>query len=210
MPRLDDAIDRVEGGPGIPPGEQARLFEPFAQGEAARLGLAEGSHKRLFRFGDAKNNLALPADERASWMELASVALGNGEGAAGSMDRAMNGDSVGVVTRWEIPEASASLPSDERSVALGLIAAGSWRRDVRAGEAWVGVPISRALGLDVGDETDRARVKAVISEWIKGGVLREVTRLDAKRMARTFVEVAEAFSKIELNALNGSGEGVLG
>ena len=215
--KLNGAEITVEDSRGagalIATSRSTRALTKMTKGEAARLGLAEGSHKRLFRFGDAKNNLALPADERASWMELASVALGNGEGAAGSMDRAMNGDSVGVVTRWEIPEASASLPSDERSVALGLIAAGSWRRDVRAGEAWVGVPISRALGLDVGDETDRARVKAVISEWIKAGTLREVTRLDAKRMQKTFVEVsdlADELSEIELNALNGSGEGVLG
>lgn len=210
--KLNGAEITVEDSRGagalIATSRSTRALTKMTKGEAARLGLPEGSHKRLFRFGDAKNNLALPADERASWMELASVALGNGEGAAGSMDRAMNGDSVGVVTRWEMPEASASLPSDERSVALGLIRAGVWRRDVRSGEAWVGVPISQALGLDVGDETDRARVKAVISEWIKGGVLREVTRLDVKRMARTFVEVAEAFSKIELNALKGSGEEV--
>lgn len=208
--KLNGAEITVEDSRGagalIATSRSTRALTKMTKGEAARLGLPEGSHKRLFRFGDAKNNLALPADERASWMELASVALGNGEGAAGSMDRAMNGDSVGVVTRWEMPEASASLPSDERSVALGLIRAGVWRRDVRSGEAWVGVPISQAMGLDVGDETDRARVKAVISEWIKGGVLREVTRLDAKRMQKTFVEVAEAFSKIELNALKGSGE----
>jgi hypothetical protein len=191
--KLNGAEITVEDSRGagalIATSRSTRALTKMTRGECSRLGLAEGSHKRLFRFGDAKNNLALPADERAEWMQLASVALGNGLG--DGVDRLMGGDSVGVVTRYELPEASASLPSDERGVALSLIRAGVWRRDVRSGEAWVGVPIAQAMRLDVGDDTDRARVKAVISEWIKAGTLREVTRLDAKRMQKTFVEVSD-------------------
>src|SRR5690606_21077763 len=136
----------------------ARALARVTKAEAARLGLSDRA-KRLFRFADAKNNLALPADDRTQWLELVSVALGNGPGeGVGALVR---GDSVGVVTRFT-PPAVADVPRDVRGHALQLIREGEWRRDARAGDSWIGVPIAQAMRLDLDDPIDRARTKTVI------------------------------------------------
>lgn len=189
--KLNGAEITVEDSRGatslIATSRSARALTKMQKGEAARLGL-ETVYRRLFRFGDGKNNLALPADERTDWMELASVPLGNGGG--DNLDAVMQGDIIGVVSRFKMPEAAASVSSDEKSAALELIKAGEWRKDIRAGDAWVGNPIAQAMQLDLSEETDKAHVKGIITAWIRDGVLKEVSRQDAKRMQKTFVEVA--------------------
>lgn len=163
----------------------ARALARMTKIEGAKLGL-EGEARRLFRFADAKNNLALPADLETTWFELASVSLGNGPG--DGAERWVGGDSVGAVRRFAMPERAADVAEDAKARALGLVRAGEWRRDMRAGDAWIGVPVAQGLGLDLEDEADRARVKALVGEWIKGGSLREVTRKDAQRKPKTYVE----------------------
>lgn len=189
--KLNGAEITVEDGRGasalIAAARPVRAIARMTRQEGAKLGL-EAVARRLFRFADGKNNLALPADDAAEWFELASQALGNGGG--DGIDSLMRGDSVGVVRRFVMPESSAMLVDDERACALRLLASGEWRRDVRAGDAWAGVAVAQAMRLDVGDAADMARVKAILSGWIKDGTLREVSRQDHNRMRRTFIEVA--------------------
>lgn len=190
--KLNGAEITVEDSRGavalIATSRSARAITRMTKGEGARVGL-EDMHKRLFRFGDGKNNLAPPAGDRTEWFELTSVALGNGAG--DGLDAIMSGDAVGVVQRFKMPEAMAAVEADEKAVALAAIKAGAWRRDVRSGDAWVGNPIAQAMQLDASDEGDRARVKAIVTEWINAGVLVVVNRQDAKRMMKAFVEVPE-------------------
>lgn len=161
----------------------ARMTKP----EGVKLGL-ESVARRLFRFADGKNNLALPADDEAEWFELASQALGNGPGEG--LDRIVGGDHVGVVRRFAMPERSAAIEEGGLGAVLERLRGGEWRRDVRAGDAWAGCAVAQALRLDAGDPGDVARIKAMLSEWIKDGTLKEVSRKDAARRIRTYVEVA--------------------
>lgn len=181
----------------------ARALAKMTKAEAVRAGLDEGAGRRLFRFADAKNNLALPGDVDGDWFELASIGLGNGAGEG--LERVLSGDSVGAVRKWVAPERSASLASDERGEVLRLVREGEWRRDPRAGDAWVGQAVAQALHLDLYDDGDKAKVKAMIAEWIKSGVLKEVTKPDAQRKKRAFVEVADSLIEApEADKMSGS------
>ncbi len=205
--KLNGAEVTVEDGRGasalIAAARPVRALARMTKAEGVKLGL-ESVARRLFRFADGKNNLALPADDETEWLELASQALGNGPG--DGIDAIMGGDHVGVVRRFLMPERSALLVEDERGCALRLLASGEWRRDVRAGDAWAGMAIAQAMRLDVGDANDMARVKAVLSGWIKDGTLREVTRKDAKRMQRTYVEVVSTASTPDKLSENGASD----
>lgn len=181
----------------------ARALTKMTAKEALALGFEDG-RSRLFRFGDGKNNLALPAGGSTDWFELRSVALGNGskrlkeggdgDGAAGLLE----GDSVGVVTRWRAGSGAdgdgglglAGVSDSRRDTALALLRGGDWwRRDVRAGDAWAGSAIGTAYGLDVGDAAGKAQARSILAGWIASGLVREVTRLDSKRMPRVYIEV---------------------
>ena len=170
-----------------------RALAGMTKVEATRLGV-EGSRLRFFRVGDERNNLALPAADDSAWFELRSVGLGNGDcGADGdAVDRLTGGDTVGVVTTWQAARGMAQTGTDEQERAREAIEAGEWRRDVRSGDQWIGIPIAQALRLDVEDPADRARVKSIAGDWIRSGMLREVTRKDEKRRQRVYVEWRQA------------------
>lgn len=182
----------------------ARALARMTKAEGLKMGLDATAARRLFRFADAQSNLALPGGEEDAWLQLVSVPLGNGlvgdvgsgsaegtrgAGAAGLVE----GDSVGVVALWAgRPAADANAAEAVcEADALARIAAGEWRRDVRAGDAWAGVPVAIAYGLDLDDEEEKGRARAIVSALIKAGKLREVTRPDRHRSVRTFVEVAQ-------------------
>lgn len=214
--KLNGAEITVEDSRGavslIATSRSARALTKMQKGEAVRLGITS-RWQRFFRFGDGKNNLAPPAGDDAlasGWMELVSVGLGNGAAEAGDdLGAYVDGDSVGVVvarTASEIEREGAQGLAESlvggtagsgddggKGAALRLVSEpgpATWRRDIRAGDAWVGVPIGRALRLDPADKHDRGKINAVISAWLRDGSLVEITKPDSKRMPRTYVEVA--------------------
>ncbi len=152
----------------------------------------------LFRFADAASNVFAPdpeMDER--WFKFESVNLGNGDG-EDAMDKITNGDSVGVVTRFDAGEARASaletagLASGapealaREEAALTAIRAQECRLDIRS-DAWVGVPIAQALGIDRDAPEGVNQIKSIIKEWIKQGKLKEENHLDKARRVKTYV-----------------------
>lgn len=227
--KLNGAEITVEDSRGavslIATSRSARALTKMQKGEAVKLGIAD-RWQRFFRFGDGKNNLAPPSGEGAlasGWMEIVPVSLGNGGGEG--LARVLDGDSVGVVvsrTAAEIEkEGAAGLeaglldafegasggdvgdgggPKGRALQSIGF-SEGVFRKDVRAGDAWVGVPVGRAFRLDPTDKADRGKITALIASWLRDGTLREVTRLDAKRMPRTYVE---AVYKEHTGAANGN------
>lgn len=199
--KLNGGEVTVEDGRGavalLATSRSARAIAKLGKGEAVRLGL-ESKVGRLFRFADGKNNLALPAGEGTQWFELASVALGNGRG--DGLDGVIDGDSVGVVTRFDgVPDERIAVGGDQFEAAMEELKNGEWRRDSRAGEAWAGCVIARCYSLDLDDAADKARAKVILSQWVKQGRVKEVTKRDAARRMRTFVEpvIQDKLSEID-------------
>lgn len=165
----------------------ARALAKMTKAEANGAGVSEEARRRLFRFADTSANLAPPSGDAGEWMALVSVALGNGGG--DGADGFMRGDSVGVVARWEREDTcGAEGGSDAEADAMERVRAGEWRRDMRAGDAWIGVPVAQAFKLDLDDPTDKGRAKSIVSAWVKSGRLIEVSRRDAQRHMRVYVE----------------------
>ena len=203
--KLNGGEITVEDGRGasalIATSRSARALARMTKVEGAKLGLSHVARK-LFRFADTSSNLYLPTEgESEQWMELHSVNLGNGEG-DGVLDAMMNGDSVGVVRRFDMPAESARRVEEMAGMvdgvgmsaearALETLADGQWRRDVRAGEAWAGRPIMRALGLDIDDKDSVAQAKTILSAWIKAGKISEFDRMDQHRKPRTYIQVTD-------------------
>jgi hypothetical protein len=144
------------------------------------------NHRLYFRTYLDKNNLAPPAD-KSDWYKLVSVALGNGP----LGPNVAGGDSIGVVTRWEWPDATKGLSARDFEVAAAAIQAGKWRADVQA-KQWVGRAVAKALRFDLDDRADKAAVKQLVQYWIRTGALVVVDDLTDKREIKQFVRVAES------------------
>lgn len=189
--KLNGGEVTVEDGRGavalLAASRSARALARMTADEARRAGVSVDVARRLFRFADVSSNIALPGDADAAWLELSSVLLGNGDLECAA------GDSVGVVRRWSGDAGLGGVAGStgERKDILRLInEEGPWRLDMRAGDAWVGVPISIALGLDRDDELDQAQIKSTLRALLKSGEVEQYAGKDKNRNARTFIRVA--------------------
>lgn len=189
--KLNGAEVTVEDSRGavslIATSRSARALTKMSASEASRAGL-EADRGRLFRFGDGKNNLALPAGADAVWYRLASVGLGNGVG--DGIEAVATGDSVGVVTVFEPPEPAPARGEESDKILEALRRGeGRWRADPRSPD-WAGHAVAEALRLDMTDPADREKAKATLNAFVKTGVIHIETRLDEKRRPRQFVQIS--------------------
>jgi AAA domain len=143
------------------------------------------NHRLHFRTYLDKNNLAPPAD-KSDWYKLVSVDLGNGPHGP----NVGGGDSIGVVTIWEWPDATKDLTGRDFELVAAAVRGGKWRADAQAKE-WVGRAVAKALGYDLDDRADKAKVKQIIKYWISTGALVEVDGETDKREIKKFIRVSE-------------------
>jgi hypothetical protein len=162
----------------------AWVLNRMSESEAEKAGVE--TKFRYFRVNNGKNNLALPS-EKADWFKMESVYLGNG------IDGEF-GDSVGVVTKWEWPNAMDDVTSDHVSVVLrhlanqprnpdGTPAFGNLRMDKRS-KNWLGNYVSTILGIDMKGGIDKsavAKVDQIIKVWIENGAIISIDGLDERR-----------------------------
>jgi hypothetical protein len=139
------------------------------------------NNRLFFRTYNDKANMQPPA-EGSDWFKLESVDLGNGP-------MGLPGDSVGVVTRWEWPDATAGMTAADYDKVVAEIRGGKWKESIQA-KNWVGVAIAEALGLDLDVPADKAKVKAALKMYLKAKTLVVVDRMDEEqRKLKKFVEV---------------------
>jgi hypothetical protein len=184
----------VEDGRGavalLAAARSARVLNVMSEEEATK---ANVENRRLyFRVTDGKGNMSPPA-EKSDWHKMESVDLGNGH-------LGMGGDSIGVVTTWEWPNALDGIEVADLLKAQKAIDGCQWRENDQAGD-WVGKPVARALDLDIGSgrtseltkpqKAAKAKVKTLIRVWIGSGALVLVEGKDGKSNIRKFVEVGE-------------------
>lgn len=167
--------DAARGASALPNAARSVVvLNRMAPAEAAQWGIQSGERRSYFRVYDDKNNRAPPAS-KSDWYQLASVDLGNG-----SAD--CKGDSVQVVIPWTPPDAFTGMTWEHlRDVQAELRAAGQAEpRKSSQSPKWAGFIIGQAIGLNGSDPNDKARIKSIISEWLRTGALIEVSEKDAK------------------------------
>jgi hypothetical protein len=158
-----------------------RVLNRMSESDGKKAGVA--NHREYFSISaDGKGNMTAPAEGR-DWYRIVAVNLGNGT------ELYPKGDDVGVVTKWEWPDPLAGVTGGDFENAAREIRAGKWRESSQAKD-WVGIPIAKALCLNVDDKADKAKVGALIKIWIGKGSLVVVERKDEHRELRKFVEVA--------------------
>jgi hypothetical protein len=152
----------------------ARTLNGMTEDEAARAGVE--NRRAYFRVQNGKANLSPPADV-SEWYRLESVDLGNG-------------DSVGVVTRWQWPDAFDGVTVVDLRKAQAAIAAGRWRENPQSKD-WAGIAIAKALNLDPTTKRHRAKIAGLLKRWIANRMFVVVEGEDAQRKKRSFIEVGE-------------------
>lgn len=175
-------VENARGGSAlIDAVRSARVLNTMSEDDAAKAGV---DNRRLhFSAEDGKANLAPPSDKRA-WFKLESVAVGNGYH---DLDI---GDLVGVVSPWKWPDPLDGMTVSDLDKVRAKVASGEWRENVQSAQ-WVGKAVAEALGLDLGNAADKAKIKSALRIWLGTGALIKVDRKDANHESRTFVEVGE-------------------
>jgi hypothetical protein len=157
----------------------AQVLNKMTPDEGAKAGV--DNYRQYFKVENGKANLA-PPPEGKDWYRIIPVSLGNGG------EIAPEGDSVGVVVSWKWPDPLDGVTGSDFEAAAEAIRAGRWREHFQAKD-WVGVPITKALGLDLDSKADQAKVKGLIKFWIKAGSLSVVEEKDEHREMKKFVKV---------------------
>lgn len=168
----EPTADDVRGASAIVGAARSvRILAGMTKEEAEAAGVEE--RFRFFRVISAKANL-FPRSETSDWYQLRSVSLGNG---AGRPD-----DHVGVVSRWQWPNAFDGLHVSDIAKVQDTIAAGEWAENVQANN-WAGRAIASVLSLSPDDKSDKARIKSLLRTWIDNGALK-VERMHSNRDGR--------------------------
>jgi hypothetical protein len=153
--------------------------------EAVKSGIGVGRRRFFFRSDIGKANLA-PPSEKASWYNLASIPLGNG-------DPPDDGDIVGVVTTWEWPNAFEGVTATDLRAVQAEVRNGRWRENFQA-KNWVGIAVARVLKLDPKDKAARTKILGLMKVWIENGMFAVVTGPDENSIPRSYVEVGRPAS----------------
>ena len=170
-----------------------RVLNPMTADEAAKAQVEVERKGFFFRSDIGKANLAPPSD-KATWYTLKSVGIGNGPPIKFDDDfvevDTEGGDAVGVVTSWSWPEPMEGVTEADLRAAQTEISKGQWKREPRS-SGWVGIPMARALKLDISSPGDREKIKKLLAIWIKSGALKVIITKDSTRHDREFVDVGE-------------------
>jgi len=147
-----------------------------------KVGIGEDDRRLYFRVDLDKASFVPPS--KAVWRKLKSVPLDNGTDD-------LEGDWIGVVTPWEMPDPLAGVTTNDLRKVQVAIADGQWRESTQAND-WAGIAVAKALGLSVARPEDKARIISLLKTWTTSGALVVVKRTDEKqRKERAFIEVGE-------------------
>ncbi|XWN32165.1 MAG: bifunctional DNA primase/polymerase [Devosia sp.] len=148
----------------------ARALNPMTEDEAKSYGIKDGW--RYFRATDGKANYA-PRSDASQWFAHVSVHL-------------PNGDNVGVVAPYELPNMADGVTVDHLDEVVRRAGEGTYREHELATN-WIGIMVADVLGADLDMPADKKRVKASVAMWLKSGALKVVERKDEGRKVRKFV-----------------------
>jgi hypothetical protein len=158
--RLEVTVDDGRGaGSFKDAARDVRIINTMTVDEANIAQVKPKDRRRYFRIDSAlgKANMTPPA-EAADWYRFVSVPLCNDPEFPGT-----DGDSIGVVTKWELPGTFAGLPSNAIGRVQTKIASGDWGKNPVSAD-WAGYAIADALGLS--RTADKERCKLMLKSWL--------------------------------------------
>ncbi|EHL99353.1 hypothetical protein HMPREF9946_03115 [Acetobacteraceae bacterium AT-5844] len=167
-------IDSARGASALIGASRVALtITAMAPEEAAEFGIPEKDRRLHIRVDDGKANLSPPAD-KARWMRLVSINLGNGT------PEYPKGDNVQAIEQWEPPSVWKSLSNEDCNAALDAIqdgpTPGSKYTSSRAGRGaqtrWAGRVLMNMFDLN------DAQATKVIATWLRTGLIEEVDYFD--------------------------------
>jgi hypothetical protein len=140
-----------------------------------------------FKEFNGKRNFSEPAEE-ANWFELVNIKLRNWRSSFED-----DGDYVGVVTKWYYPKIELPQITDStiNQILKAIRDGGPWRASAASKkEPWVGVPIAEVLELNLAIKQAKDFVAKVIVDLLGKRRLKRVTRPDAHREPKEYIEAA--------------------
>ena len=171
----DDAtIDSVRGaGSLIGAARAARVINRITPDDAVSLGVDEHEALGIFRVDDGKANLAPPSD-KAVYRRMQSVEIANGE-------------HIGVATEFKLPDLFDGVTADNARNVQKLVQEAEanqtpYKANVQA-KQYVGHAVAEELKLDMEKPGDKAKIKAIVKQWMKTNVLK-LSEMYDKRQGR--------------------------
>jgi hypothetical protein len=171
----DDAtIDSVRGaGSLIGAARAARVINRITPEDAMALGVDEHEALGIFRVDDGKANLAPPSD-KAVYRRMQGVEIANGE-------------HIGVATEFKLPDLFDGVTADNARNVQKLVQEAEanqtpYKANVQA-KQYVGHAVAEELNLDMEKPGDKAKIKAIVKQWMKTNVLK-LSEMYDKRQGR--------------------------
>lgn len=158
------------------------VLQKMSKDIAEDMAVPECDRKRYVSVHDDKNNKAPPAIS-AEWYEFIGVGLGNA-------DETGPEDSIGVLQRWQPPNAFAGVTARQLLHVQRLVNTepAKCRKHSKA-QAWVGKLVAHVLDKNLDEPGAKQAIEKMIATWLATGALRTVSRLNDKREPVDFVEV---------------------
>ena len=152
-----------------------RVLNKMTADDRERAGISSADTSVYFALVRDKANLAPPG--KREWRRVVSVDLANG-------------DSVGVVEKWDWPDDFDGVrTADLQAVQRAIEAAPNPLRYSEQATPWVGDVIAQVLKFDL--QNDRKRIKRMLETWLKSGALVKRDVKDDSRQSRPCVQVGE-------------------
>ncbi len=158
------------------------VLQKMTRDAAQDMAIPECDRKRYVSIHDDKNNKAPPALS-AEWYEFISVGLGN-------EDETGPEDSIGVLQRWQPPNAFAGVTARQLLNIQKLVHAepAKCRKHSKA-QLWVGKLVAYVLDKNLDEPGTKAGIEKMIGTWLATGALRTVSRQNERRETSDYVEV---------------------
>lgn len=158
-----------------------RVLNRMTSSEAEKFGVE--NHRQFFRVQSDKANLA--PIEGANWFHIESIDLLNGS-------EELDSDSVGVISKWEPPDAFANVTDDMKQAALTRISDGDCRYSPQA-EGWAGCVVDTIFGLNGNNDRDKSKLKRILKTWETEGFIAKVKQTDptSRKLAPYFKLTAQ-------------------
>jgi hypothetical protein len=154
-----------------------RVLNPMSEEQADLFGVAE--HRRAhFHVTYGKSSMSA-LDDKLAWHKIESVGLGN-------FRPGRDEDHVGVVTLWKPPKIEDDVLTTQLREVQTRLKDGDWRENSQS-EKWAGKVVADVLELDPSDKQARDKIKRLLGQWIKDGLLVVEEWIDERRRPRKVI-----------------------